>query len=90
MTIEEREWLEVVDMYLGIICKNEPESACVVRRLIEMGHIRRQTIVHFMALQMYPEALAENSGQMAAMTDIAVRLNVSERTIWSIIQNQRR
>jgi len=36
----------------------------------------------------YPSALAENSGHMAAITDIAVRLNVSERTIWSIITRQ--
>lgn len=90
MTIEEREWQDVVDMYLEIVCKKAPESACVVRRLIQIGHIRKQTIIHFMALQMYPDALAENKSQMAAMTDIAVKLNVSERTIWSIIQNQKR
>lgn len=90
MTIEEREWQDIVDMYLEIVCKGTYESIPVVSRLIEIGHIRKQTIIHFMALQMYPDALAENKSQMAAMTDIAVKLNVSERTIWSIIQNQKR
>lgn len=90
MSIEEREWLEVVNTYVQIVCKNTPEGANVVHRLIQIGHINKQTIVHFMALQMYPEALAENNGHMAAIADIAVKLNVSERTIWSILQRQKR
>lgn len=90
MSIEEREWLEVVNTYVQIVCKNTPEGVSVVHRLIQIGHISKQTIVHFMALQMYPEALAENNGHMAAITDIAVKLNVSERTIWSILQRQKR
>lgn len=90
MSIEEREWEEVVDMYVQIVCKNTPEGEGVVRRLIQIGHISKQRIVHFMAVQMYPDALAENSGHMGAVTDIAIRLNVSERTVWSILQRQKR
>ena len=90
MSIEDHEWLEVIDMYVQIVCKSAPESAPTVRRLIELKHISKQTIIHFMALQMYPDALAQNSGHMAAVTDIAVRLNVSERTIWSVLQRQKK
>lgn len=90
MSIEDREWLEVINMYVQIVCKASPESAPTVRRLIELKHISKQTIIHFMALQMYPDALAQNSGHMAAITDIAVRLNVSERTIWSVLQRQKK
>ena len=90
MSIEEIEWLEVVDEYAQSIAANIPGDGAqlAVKHLIAVGHISKHTIVRHMALLWYPSALAENSGHMAAITDIAVRLNVSERTIWSIITRQ--
>lgn len=90
MSIEEIEWLEVVDEYARSIAANIPGDGAqlAVKHLIAVGHINKHTIVRHMALLWYPSALAENSGHMAAITDIAVRLNVSERTIWSIITRQ--
>lgn len=90
MSIEEIEWLEVVDEYAQNVSANIPGDGAqlAVKHLIAVGHIRKEVIVRHMALLWYPSALAENSGHMAAITDIAVRLNVSERTIWSIITRQ--
>lgn len=89
MTIEEKEWQDVVNKYIDIVCTNHPDSKQAVLALIKMGHISKRTIVQFMTLQMYPFALHENNGHMAAITDIAIQLNVSERTIWSIITKKR-
>lgn len=89
MSIEEREWLAVVDEYIRIMAEPCPGSEVVIRRLIKLNHIRKWDIVRFMALRMYPNALAENNSHMGAITDIAVQLNTSERTIWSIINQVR-
>jgi hypothetical protein len=91
MRIEDTEWLEVIDEYAKSVTSNIPGegSELAVKHLVSIGHIRKETIVRHMALLWYPSALHENSGHMAAITDISVRLNVSERTIWSVITRQR-
>ena len=92
MSIEEIEWLEVVDEYARSIAANIPGDGAqlAVKHLIAVGHISKHTIVRHMALLWYPSALQTNdSRKMAAVTDVAVRLNVTERTIWSIVSRKR-
>lgn len=90
LTIEEREWIEVLNAYVDYVCPNADScTKSVVHNLIKIGHIKKETIIRYMTLKLYPVLLAENKGHMAAIADISVRLNVSERTVWSIVVKQR-
>lgn len=92
MSIEEIEWQETVEQYAESVCANIPgeEPRIAVKHLVSIGHISKSTVVKHMTLAWYPHALAENSSKMGAITDIAVRLNVSEKTIYSIISVYKR
>jgi len=52
MSIEEIEWLEVVDEYARSIAANIPGDGAqlAVKHLIAVGHISKHTIVRHMAL----------------------------------------
>jgi hypothetical protein len=87
MSIEEREWQAVIDQYARMLAGNQ-EGIELIKHLVHIGQITKATIVRYMVLKLYPATLAENKNHMAAIVDLAVTLNVCERTVWGILSKQ--
>lgn len=87
MNEEQKEWQAVIDQYAGMIATNQ-EGINLIKHLVHIGQITKGTIVRYMVLKLYPATLAENKNHMAAIVDLAVTLNVCERTVWGILSKQ--
>lgn len=87
VSFEEKEWLAVVDEYANMVGISD-EGVKQVKHLVKIGHITKHTIVKYMVLKLYPESLAANKNHMAAVVDLAVTLNVCERTVWGLLSKQ--
>ena len=80
---------DAVERYCDIVCRSFGEEARLsTMHLITLGHIPMSTIIRHVAYDMYPEKLIENRNHWGAIVDIAATLDVSERTIWGILNKQ--